>query len=80
MTDMVEKMARAICKSGKFETGEGTCALLCLDQLGSARRSCPHVKKVHGDLARAAIRALTESAPTQDEPAEGKPPQQQQPA
>ena len=60
MTDMVEKVARAVCKSGKFETGEGTCALRCLDQLGSARDSCPHVKKVHGDLARAAIRALME--------------------
>ena len=64
MTDMVEKVARAICQSRKIETGEGTCAMRCLDQLGLARENCPHVLKVHGDLVRVAIRALME--PTEE--------------
>ena len=54
----VETIAKAICKSGKFETGEGTCAFLCMDQLGSARRWCPHSKTVHGKLAEAIAEAL----------------------
>lgn len=57
--DAVEKAARAICKSGKFETGQGTCALRCLDQLGSARsRPCAHATAVHGDFARAVLAAV----------------------
>jgi len=44
-------IAKAICKSGKFETGEGTCSMLCMDQLGDARSNCAHVIAVHGDLA-----------------------------
>lgn len=54
-----EKVARALCKSGKFETGEGTCALICMDQLGSAREaSCHHALRVHGELAREIIKEL----------------------
>lgn len=45
------RLCRVICKSGKFETGQGTCALLCMDQLGDARTKCPHVLTIHGKLA-----------------------------
>ena len=61
MTDakQVERVAIALCKSGKFETGEGTCALICLGQLGDARQGpCIHAVNVLGDLARAAIKAM----------------------
>lgn len=44
-------IANAICKSGKFETGQGTCAVVCMDQLGSPRKGCPHAARVHKDLA-----------------------------
>ena len=51
-----EAVARAICQSGKFETGEGTCALLCMDQLGSPRKKgCCHSARVHGKLADAIL-------------------------
>lgn len=50
MTDR-QKICRALCKSGKFETGEGTCAPLCLSQLGDARRDCCHRETIHGKLA-----------------------------
>jgi len=45
-------IARAICKSGKFETGQGTCALLCMEMLGDARKgNCRHAERVHNSLA-----------------------------
>ncbi len=59
---LVEPMARAICQSRKFECGDGACSLLCLDQLGDARggpHGCDHAARVHGDLARAALTAIT---------------------
>lgn len=57
----VERVAGAICKSGKFETGQGTCAVRCMDQLGEARKGpCRHAFKVHNDLARAALAAIAE--------------------
>lgn len=49
--DRIAIIAKALCKSGKFETGEGTCAMLCMSQLGSARRSCGYHNEVHGKLA-----------------------------
>jgi hypothetical protein len=65
--DVVERVARTICKSGKFECGEGACSFICLDQLGVAREPrCSHVVQVHGDLARAAIAAIS-SIPKGDE-------------
>jgi hypothetical protein len=57
---MVERVARAICQSRKFECGEGACSLFCLDQLGDARggpHGCSHVSRIHGALARAALSA-----------------------
>lgn len=60
-----EAVARAICQSGKFETGEGTCALLCMDQLGSPRKKgCCHSARVHGKLADAILSLLR---PAEDE-------------
>lgn len=46
-----ETICRSLCRSGRFETGEGTCALLCMNQLGSARWDCRHRVEVHGSLA-----------------------------
>ena len=58
MSDL-EKVARALCRSGKFETGEGTCAFVCMDQLGDARKKeCPHAAEVHGSLAEAVLKVL----------------------
>lgn len=59
-------IARAICKSGKFETGHGTCALLCTDQLGSPRDSlhgCPHAARIHSDLAAQIDAAIARAEP-----------------
>jgi hypothetical protein len=58
MTSSVEIIARTICKSGKFETGEGTCAFICMGQLGDARRGCSHATSVHKKLAEAIAAAL----------------------
>ena len=56
-TALVQGTAQVLCKSGRFETGQGTCALLCMDQLGDARaRPCSHVMEVHGHLAHAALK------------------------
>ncbi len=51
MTDkIIEAVTQAICKSGKFETGEGTCAFVCMDQLGDARRGpCSHAFGIHNN-------------------------------
>lgn len=57
----IEDICRVLCKSGKFETGQGTCAALCMGQLGEARRDCMHVKQVHGKLAEAIVVALDKS-------------------
>ncbi len=54
----LEAVTHAICKSGKFETGEGTCAPVCMDQLGDARqRPCSHALVVHNKLAKDVITA-----------------------
>ena len=61
-----EAVARAICQSGKFETGEGTCALLCMDQLGSPRKKgCCHSARVHGKLADAILSLLRPAEPVE---------------
>lgn len=52
-------VAATICRSGRFETGEGTCALICMGVLGSARQNgCPHAYEVHGDLAHMIVAGL----------------------
>ncbi|HEY4542674.1 MAG TPA: hypothetical protein VIG66_09925, partial [Noviherbaspirillum sp.] len=56
-----ETVAHVICRSGKFECGQGTCAPLCMDQLGSPRTSlngCHHAARIHADLASKIVAAL----------------------
>lgn len=63
-----EVVARAICESGKFETGEGTCSLLCMDQLGSVRKNgCSHLTRVHGNLADTILSLLRPAEPAEAE-------------
>lgn len=48
--------AKVICRSGRFETGQGTCAMLCMEFLGDPRKNgCPHALKIHGKLALAVL-------------------------
>lgn len=49
-----EAVARELCESGKFETGEGTCAAICMQSLGEPRRGphgCPYRVKVFQELS-----------------------------
>jgi hypothetical protein len=57
-------VAKALCQSGKFETGQGTCAAICMEVLGSARsgpHGCPHSARVHGKLAASITDALRQA-------------------
>lgn len=59
MTDRTAIITKAICKSGKFESGHGTCAFLCMQGLGDVRKSgCAYHQKIHGDMARQIVDAL----------------------
>jgi hypothetical protein len=59
MTPIFEKIARALCQSGARETGEGTCAFSCMDQLGDVRaKGCPHAGRVHGKAAEKIFDAI----------------------
>ena len=58
--EMIERVAKVICKSNKFETGEGTCSLICMDQLGNARKDCYHAKNIHKDSTIVIIKAMRE--------------------
>lgn len=54
-------VSMALCRSGKFETGHGTCSLICMDQLGDPRGwGCRHAHRVHGDLAAKILNSLEE--------------------
>ena len=60
----VLEICRVVCQSGKFETGEGTCSLLCMDQFGDPRKKgCPHAARIHDDLARKIVDALKRIEP-----------------
>jgi hypothetical protein len=53
----------ALCRSGKFETGQGGCAAICMSVLGSSRggpHGCPHAGQVHSGLAKAVLAARPE--------------------
>jgi len=54
----IDIIAKAICKSRKFECGEGACSFICLDQLGNARRDCSHATDVHNSLATQIEKAI----------------------
>jgi len=50
---LTRAVALVLCRSGRFETGQGTCALICMDQLGNPRKTgCRHACQVHGKLAQ----------------------------
>lgn len=66
--EMIEAGADAICKSRKFETGQGTCAVMCMDQLGDVRaKGCAHVERIHGKLARTVIESALSASPPSDD-------------
>lgn len=67
MTVITDVIARAICKSGKFETGEGTCAFICMSQLGTARRNCSYASEVHGKLSALIEKELSKLKEAPDE-------------
>ena len=56
--DERQRVARAICRTGIFETGHGTCAAVCMDQLGSARDKCRHCYRVHRKLTEAVLSVI----------------------
>ena len=57
--DKIAIVTKAVCRSRKFETGEGTCAFLCMSGLGDVRKSgCAHHQQVHGDMAKQIVDAL----------------------
>jgi len=57
--ESIAVIARSICKSGRFETGEGTCSLLCMEFLGSPRdKGCPNSTYIHKALAERIIADL----------------------
>jgi hypothetical protein len=61
MSDRIRRVALVLCKSGKFETGQGTCAAICLDQLGPVRnRPCHHAVDVFGKLAEEIVDSIGE--------------------
>lgn len=62
MDDQLLSIAcRAICQSGKFETGEGTCAPICMEFLGDPRKAgCGHAVLVHGKMAQNILDAIAE--------------------
>jgi hypothetical protein len=57
--DLVKVICDVLCKSKVFETGQGTCALVCMDQLGDPRkRGCWYATRVHDRVALAVLEAL----------------------
>lgn len=59
----LEENARRLCQEGQCETGHGTCALICLDQLQPRAHGCPHAlrvfeKQIRPGLRRGAVMAL----------------------
>tara|TARA_R110000868_G_scaffold71029_1_gene208414 strand:- start:344 stop:529 length:186 start_codon:yes stop_codon:yes gene_type:complete len=59
--DDIAKIAEVLCKSRKFESGEGTCAMSCMDQIGVARGDCRHRDRIFGELANDILSALENS-------------------
>jgi len=63
MNEMIERVvSSAICRSWKYDTGEGTCAVICMEGLGNVRSSgCQHRAKVHGKLTIAVLTAIEQA-------------------
>jgi hypothetical protein len=65
--EQVQAAARAICQSRKFETGEGTCTVLCMDQLDDVRKKgCGHCVRIHGKLAKQVLEAASRATPAKE--------------
>lgn len=75
MTDLrMRAICKALCRSGKFETGQGTCALICMGQLGDPRKKgCVHAISVHNDLAEQIVIALSPRLSWQEPSIEERP-------
>jgi hypothetical protein len=57
-------VAHVLCQSGKFETGQGGCAAVCMSMLGSSRsgpHGCHYAERVHGDLSQQVLAALAQA-------------------
>lgn len=65
MTDLREAIARTLCRSRKFECGQGACAFLCLGHPGGDIRSqpqgCPSASRIHADLIDAVLAILPDA-------------------
>jgi hypothetical protein len=60
VADPVASVCKVLCQSKVFETGQGTCALICMEQLGNPRkRGCYHAARVHDRMAISILEALT---------------------
>lgn len=58
-----QQVCKTLCRSGKFETGQGTCALICMGELGDARKKgCVQAVRVHHDLAEKILASLVPSS------------------
>lgn len=61
VTEAERQACHQLCRRRGRETGEGTCSLVCLDQLGSPRESyhgCSHAVEVFLEEVRTAAPAL----------------------
>lgn len=72
----IEAAAKALCKSGMRETGDGTCSFACMDQLGDARKSCRHTVEIFGNVVRVALTAAEQVRATETQPNYGTDPTQ----
>lgn len=47
-SDRLRTMCREKCQGGKYETGSGTCALICMENIAprSSPHGCPHAVAV----------------------------------
>jgi hypothetical protein len=59
----LEASAHELCQSRKFETGQGTCALICMENINPRAFGCPHALRVFAPhikptLRRGAVIAL----------------------
>lgn len=62
LNERQRRVCLALCRSRKFETGQGGCAPICMSMLGDARagpHGCSHIG-VHGKLADQILAALSD--------------------
>lgn len=61
----IKTAAHKLCQSGTYETGQGTCALICMEECSprSMPHGCPHAlrvlaEKIKPTLARGGVMRL----------------------